>query len=61
MYSGGTPSCFYDNLFPRIVVNEDQKVEYGYAMSDIYLKMFNSSNPILKNFASEIFREWFTP
>lgn len=61
MVRGGTPSCFYDNLFPSIVVNDNQKVEYGYAMTDIYFKMLNSANPSTQNFASEIFREWRTP
>lgn len=61
MVRGGTPSCFYDNLFPSIVVNDNQKVEYGYAMTDIFFKMLNSANPSTQNFASEIFREWNTP
>lgn len=58
MVRGGTPSCFYDNLFPSIVVNDNQKVEFGYAMSDIYSKMWNSTNSSIKNIASEIFPKW---
>uniref|UniRef100_K1QZY9 Uncharacterized protein n=1 Tax=Magallana gigas TaxID=29159 RepID=K1QZY9_MAGGI len=61
MLRGGTPSCFYENLFPSIVVNDNQKVEFGYAMSDIYFKMWNSTNSSIKNIASEIFPKWHNP
>lgn len=61
MVRAGTPGCFYDNLFPSIVVNDNQKVEYGYAISDIYLKMLNSTNSSIHNFASNIFQKWHTP
>lgn len=61
MVRGGTPSCFYDNLFPHIKVEDIQKVEYGFAMSDIYLKMWNSTNSSIRNFASKIFPEWRHP
>lgn len=55
---GGTPSCFYKNVYPYLPVEDSHKVEYGYAMSDIYLKMFNSTQQNIKDLASEIFRKW---
>lgn len=61
MVRGGTPSCFYDNLFPGIKVEDNQKVEYGFAMSDIFSKMWNSTNSYIRNFASKIFPELHHP
>lgn len=58
MVRGGTPSCFYENRYPHLPVEDDHKVEYGYAMSDIYHKMLKSTNQNVKDLASEIFGEW---
>lgn len=52
---GGTPSCFYDNVCPGIVVNDNQKVEYGYAMSDIYKKCFILQTRFQKNLHQKFF------
>lgn len=56
MLSGGAPGCFYNKSFNRRdwPVEDDQKVEYGYAMVDIYEQMRISE----KELASDIFREW---
>lgn len=59
MVRGGTPSCFYENYFPDKKVEDHQKIEYGYAMADIYRKMCESSQQNIKDLASEIFREWY--
>lgn len=58
MVRGGAPSCFYQNLFPHKPVEDNHKVEYGYAMSDIHRKMFDSTQQNIRDLASEIFREW---
>lgn len=58
MVRGGTPSCFYENLYPHLPVADDHKVEYGYAMFDICHKMLKSTNQNVKDLASEIFGEW---
>lgn len=58
MVRGGTPSCFYENLYTNLPVEDDHKVEYGYAMSDIYIKMLKSTRQNVKDLASEIFVEW---
>lgn len=59
MVRGGTPSCFYENYFPDKKVEDHQKIEYGYAMADIFRKMWESSQQNIKDLASEIFREWY--
>lgn len=58
MVRGGTPGCFYENTYPDLKVEDRQKVEYGYAMADIFLKMLESSQQNIKDLASEIFKEW---
>lgn len=58
MVRGGTPGCFYENTYPDLKVEDRQKVEYGYAMVDIFLKMLESSQQNIKDLASEIFKEW---
>ncbi|XP_061182384.1 uncharacterized protein LOC133190713 [Saccostrea echinata] len=55
---GGTPACFYENKFPSLNVEDRKRVEYGYAMEDIFKEMFFSSNQRIKDLASDIFREW---
>lgn len=56
MLSGGAPGCFYKDNFnrKRWPLEDNQKVEYGYAMVDIYEKMIISK----KELALDIFREW---
>lgn len=58
MVRGGVPVCVYDNIYPSHTpwVLDNQKVEYGYAMEDIYKKMMNSSLEKYRNLASEIFQ-----
>lgn len=53
MLSGGTPSCYYQGLFPDHPVEDRKKVEYGYAISNIYERMRDSGN-----LAEEIFKKW---
>lgn len=57
MLSGGAPGCFYKENFNqrRWPLKDNQKVEYGYAMEDIYNQMRISK----KELASDIFKEWF--
>lgn len=57
MLSGGAPGCFYKENFNqrRWPLEDNQKVEYGYAMEDIYNQMRISK----KELASDIFKEWF--
>lgn len=59
MVRGGTPGCFYENIFPNKEVEDHKKVEYGYAITDIFRKMWESSQQNIKDLASEIFREWY--
>lgn len=59
MVRGGTPGCFYENIYPDLKVEDRQKIEYGYAMADIFRKMWESSKQNIKDLASEIFREWY--
>lgn len=60
MVRGGVPACVYDNTYPNHtpLVQDSQKVEYGYAMEDIYEKMSNSPKEKDKNLASEVFKIW---
>lgn len=60
MVRGGVPACVYDNTYPNHtpLVQDSQKVEYGYAMEDIYKKMSNSPKEKDKNLASEVFKIW---
>lgn len=60
MVRGGVPVCVYENTYPALTpwVLNNQKVEYGYAMEDIYMKMWNSSQEKDRNLASEIFKTW---
>lgn len=39
MVRGGMLSCFYENFYINLLVEDDYKVEYGYVMFDIYIKM----------------------
>lgn len=54
MIEGGTPGSLYTNQKSALLVEDWCKVEYGFAMSDIYKKMLNSPQ---KSLASNIFRE----
>lgn len=58
MMSGGTPSCYYLGLFPDHPVEDCKKVEYGYAMSNIYERMRDSGNRDILNLAEKIFKTW---
>eukprot|EP00105_Crassostrea_gigas_P031286 XP_011453937.1 PREDICTED: uncharacterized protein LOC105346885 [Crassostrea gigas] len=58
MLSGGTPSCYYQGLFPDHPVEDCKKVEYGYAMSNIYERMRDSGNRDILNLAEKIFEKW---
>ncbi|XP_062592577.1 uncharacterized protein LOC134254020 [Saccostrea cucullata] len=55
---GGAPSCFYENKFPDLSIEDKKKVEYGYAMEDIHQDMRTSQKRRIKKLASEIFKEW---
>lgn len=60
MVRGGIPTCVYDNTFPSHapLVKDNQKVEYGYALLDIYVKMANSAPQSVQFLASKIFEKW---
>lgn len=58
MMSGGTPSCYYKKLFPDYPVGDTEKVEFGFAMSDIYVKMLQSDHQKVRDLAVEIFPDW---
>lgn len=60
MVRGGVPVCVYENIYPDLtpIVLDNQKLEYGYAMEDIYMKMRNSSQEKDRKLASEIFQTW---
>lgn len=58
MLSGGTPSCYYRGRFPNHPVEDCKKIEYGYAMSNIYERMRCSGNQQALNLAEEIFKKW---
>lgn len=60
MVRGGIPTCVYDNIFSNHtpLVQDNQKLEYGYAMEDIYEKMRNSPLERVRNLASELFKIW---
>lgn len=58
MLSGGTPSCYYQGLFPDHPVEDHKKIEYGYAISNIYERMRDSGNQKACNLAEEIFKKW---
>ncbi|XP_062595426.1 uncharacterized protein LOC134256772 [Saccostrea cucullata] len=51
MVRGGTPACFYENKFPNFTVEDRKRVEYGYAMEDIFKEMIFSSNQRIKDLA----------
>ncbi|XP_062572584.1 uncharacterized protein LOC134234520 [Saccostrea cucullata] len=59
MVRGGAPGCFYEKKFPGHPVEDRKRVEYGYAMEDIYKEMVCSTNQNIRQLSSEIFREWF--
>lgn len=56
--AGGTPKYIYDNPYSTLPVKDDQKVEYGFRISDIIRKMWNSSKQNDKDLASNIFTEF---
>lgn len=56
--AGGTPKYIYDNPYSTLPVKDDQKVEYGFPISDIIRKMWNSSKQNDKDLASNIFTEF---
>lgn len=60
MVEGGIPTCVYDNKFPNHtpLVHDNQKLEYGYGMEDIYTKMRNSPLERVRNLALEVFKIW---
>lgn len=61
MLRGGVPGCiYYDGQFPEYApkVKDEMRVEYGYAMQDIYEKMRNSLLEKNRKLASEIFKTW---
>lgn len=58
MLSGGTPSCYYEGLFPDRPVDLHKKVEYGYAMRNILERMESSGNQQALKLAEEIFEKW---
>lgn len=60
MVRGGIPACVYDNTFPSRtpLVKDNQKVEFGYALWDIYVKMTNSAQQSVQFLASKIFEKW---
>lgn len=56
MMCAGTPKCFYEGSLVR--VENDQKIEFGYAICDIYKKMQISTNDSERKLASDIFPLW---
>lgn len=58
MMSGGTPSCYYKDLCPDRPVEDHKKIEFGYAMSNIYERMRDSGNRDILNLAEKIFEKW---
>lgn len=58
MLSGGTPSCYYEDLCPDHPVEDHKKIEFGYAMSNIYDRMRDSGNRDILNLAEKIFEKW---
>lgn len=44
MVRGGILSCFYENCYLYLLVEDNYKVEYGYVMFDIYYKMLKFIN-----------------
>lgn len=58
MLVGGAPEYSYDNPNLPLQVEDWRKVEFGFAMSDIVKKMWNSPQQNTKDLASKIFREF---
>lgn len=58
MLTGGTPSCYYEGLFPNHPVEDHKKIEFGYAMSNIYERMRDYGNRDILNLAEKIFEKW---
>lgn len=58
MVAGGTPSYSYESSNPPLLVEDSRKVEFGYAMSDIYWKMLYSTQASVKALASNIFKDF---
>lgn len=58
MLSAGTPKCFYENPFLPVPLENDKRIEFGYAICDIFKKMLYSTNTNDKELAYELFRLW---
>lgn len=58
MLAGGTPKFIYDNPYSTLKVEDCEKVEYGFPISDIFKKMWNSPKQNDKDLASNIFKEF---
>lgn len=58
MFAGGTPKYIFDNPYSTLQVEDHQKVEYGFPISDIYTKMWNSPRQNVKDLASNIFTKF---
>lgn len=56
--AGGTPKFIYDNPYSMLQVKDDQKVEYGFPICDIFQKMCSSSKQNDRDLASNIFTEF---
>lgn len=55
IFAGGTPKFIFDNPNSTLQVEDHQKVEYGFPISDIFTKMRNSPQQNVKDLASNIF------
>lgn len=58
MLAGGAPKYIYDNPYSTLQVEDCRKVEYGFPISDIFKKMWNSPKQNDKALASNIFTEF---
>lgn len=58
MLSAGTPKCFYEDPFLPVPLENDKRIEFGYAICDIFKKMWHSTNANDKNLACELFKLW---
>lgn len=56
--AGGTPKFIYDYPYSTYQVEDHRKVEFGFPISDIIKKMWNSPKQKDKDLASNIFREY---
>lgn len=58
MLAGGTPKYIYDNPYSTLQVEDHRKVEFGFPISDIIRKMWNSPKQKDKDLASNTFKEF---